>query len=53
MSEHVLGTTTVNVPKLEDVELQKLLKKGGYLNYSEFVRDALRRRIEELDKEVS
>lgn len=40
--------TTVNIPKQLVEKVRGILKKGGYLNLSDFVRDAVRMRLEEL-----
>ena len=53
MSEHSEVLTTVNIPRLEPERLKKILKNGGYANFAEFVRDATRRRLEEIEKEAS
>lgn len=45
--------TTVNVPRIEHDRLANILKVGGYANFAEFVRDATRRRLEELEKEAA
>jgi len=45
--------TTVNIQKMDEAKLAKILKVGGYANFPEFVRDAARRRAEELEKEVA
>lgn len=48
MSEHVREDTTASIPKDLVNEIEPFLSKFGYKSVSEFVRDAVRRRLEEL-----
>jgi len=40
--------TTVSLPKKTVEKIGKVLEKGNYQNIPDFVRDAIRRRLEEL-----
>jgi len=53
MSEHIRDYTTVSIPKHLAEKMRKILKRSGYQSMAEFVRDAARRRLEELEKEAS
>lgn len=44
--------TTASIPREYAIRISKILEREGYLSVSEFVRDAIRRRLEEIEKEV-
>ena len=41
---------TIALPEQVTQKIEKVLKKGGYASINEFVRDACRRRLEEIEK---
>lgn len=45
--------TTASIPRDLAIRAEKVLSRLGYQSLSEFVRDAIRRRLDELEKEVS
>jgi len=45
--------TTVSIPKELAERIEKIKVKLGYTNMPEFIRDAARRRVEELEKEAA
>ena len=50
MSKHVRDYTTVNIPDHLADKVREVLKNAGYLNLAEFARDAVRRRLEEIER---
>jgi metal-responsive CopG/Arc/MetJ family transcriptional regulator len=50
MSEKERDYTTVSVPIELAEKIDKALEKGGYRNRPDFVCDAIRRRLEDLEK---
>ena len=52
MSERVRNYTTANIPLDFAARIKKHLRPLGYQNVSEFVRDAVRRRLEEIEREA-
>jgi len=52
MSEHVRDYTTVSIPKNLAERVREILTRAGYQSFAEFVRDAARRRLEEIEKEA-
>jgi Arc/MetJ-type ribon-helix-helix transcriptional regulator len=41
---------TIALPEQVTQKIEKVLRKGGYASLNEFVRDACRRRLEEIAK---
>lgn len=52
MSKHVRDYTTVNIPTHLAEKVGEIMKREGYLNLGDFVREAVRRRLDELEKET-
>ena len=52
MTEHVRDYTTVNIPNQLAEKVREILATSGYQSLAEFVRDAARRRLEEIEKEA-
>ena len=50
MSEHVRDYTTVSIPKKLVELIKQVHERAGYQSMSEFVRDAARRRLEEIER---
>lgn len=50
MATHERNYTTANIPSDLAERVEPYCRKLGYSNLSEFVRDAVRRRLEELEK---
>jgi Arc/MetJ-type ribon-helix-helix transcriptional regulator len=53
MATHNKPYTTVGIPMDLEDRIKKIVAKLGYTNMPEFVRDAARRRLEELEKEAA
>ena len=49
MDTHERNYTTVSIPKDLAEKIEKVLPKAGYLNMAEFVRDAIRRKVEQME----
>ena len=45
--------TTVSIPLDLAARVDRVLSLAGYQSFAEFVRDATRRRLEEIEKEAS
>ena len=43
--------TTASIPNHLAMRVENILKKAGYQSLAEFVRDAVRRRLEEIETE--
>ena len=52
MRKHVRDYTTVNIPTHLAEKVLEIIKREGYQNLGEFCREAVRRRLDELDKET-
>lgn len=52
MTEHVRDYTTVNIPNHLADKVRGVMKRAGYQSLAEFVRDAARRRLEEIEREA-
>lgn len=50
MEIHERDYTTVSIPKDVVEKASRILSREGYQSFAEFVRDAVRRRLEELEK---
>lgn len=50
MTEHGRDYTTVNIPNHLAEKVREVMKGAGYQNLAEFARDAVRRRLEEIER---
>ncbi len=50
MEEKKRDYTTISVSNNLAQKIDKVIQKGGYQNRADFVRDAIRRLLEEVDK---
>jgi metal-responsive CopG/Arc/MetJ family transcriptional regulator len=49
METHERNYTTVSIPKDLAEKIEEILPKSGYLGIADFVRDAVRRRLEQME----
>jgi len=47
------GYTTASIPLDIAERIDKILAKEGFMSFAEFVRDSVRRRLEEIEKEAA